>query len=240
VIGRRVDQLMEGRTTPLAALPEAPSAEEGVHAFPRGSTLLLYSDGLIERRGEPLDVGMERLRALLADTATEDAERLADIVLEALTGEVPQDDDVALLCLRTVADPGPLTVSVPAEPSALVGLRADVRGWLTAQAIPEDVHADVVLACDEACANAIEHAYRTTTSRPIRVELRREDDRVVIQVEDEGTWRDDLVEGDRGRGISIMRAVMDDVDIRTDRHGTVVTLRRRVHGPDRPAAAVPT
>jgi PAS domain S-box-containing protein len=240
VIGRRVDQLMEGRTTPLAALPEAPSAEEGVHAFPRGSTLLLYSDGLIERRGEPLDVGMERLRALLADTASEDAERLADIVLEALTGEVPQDDDVALLCLRTVADPGPLTVSVPAEPSALVGLRADVRGWLTAQAIPEDVHADVVLACDEACANAIEHAYRTTTSRPIRVELRREDDRVVIQVEDAGAWRDDLVEGDRGRGISIMRAVMDDVDIRTDRHGTVVTLRRRVHGPDRPAAAVPT
>ena len=240
VIGRRVDQLMEGRTTPLAALPEAPSAEEGVHAFPPGSTLLLYSDGLIERRGEPLDVGMERLRALLADTASEDAEHLADIVLEALTGEVPQDDDVALLCLRTVADPGPLSVSVPAEPSALVGLRADVRGWLTAQAIPEDVHADVVLACDEACANAIEHAYRTTTSRPIRVELRREDDRVVIQVEDAGTWRDDLVEGDRGRGISIMRAVMDDVDIRTDRRGTVVTLRRRVHGPDRPAAAVPT
>ena len=59
------------------------------------------------------------------------------------------------------------------------------------------------------------------------------DDRVVIEVKDTGTWRDDLVEGDRGRGTSIMRAVMDDVDIRTDRHGTVVTLRRRVHGPGR-------
>jgi serine/threonine-protein kinase RsbW len=240
VIGRRVDQLMEGRTTPLAALPDAPPAEEGVHAFPPGSMLLLYSDGLIERRGEPLDVGMERLRALLADVASEDAERLADVVLEALTGEVPQDDDVALLCLRNVADPGPLTVSVPAEPAALGGLRADVRGWLTTQGIPEDVHADVVLACDEACANAIEHAYRTTTSHPIRVELRREDDRVVIEVKDAGSWRENLVEGDRGRGISIMRAVMDDVDIRTDRRGTVVTLRRRVHGPERPAAAIPT
>ena len=239
VIGRRVDLLMQGRTTPLAALPEAPSADEGVHAFPPGSALVLYSDGLIERRGEPLDVGMDRLRALLADLASKDAERLADTVLEALTGDVPQDDDVALLCLRNVAGPGALSLSIPADPAALGALRADVRGWLTEQAIPEDVHDDVVLACDEACANAIEHAYRTTTSLPIRVELRCEDDRLVIEVIDTGTWRDDLVEGDRGRGISIMRAVMDDVDIRTDDRGTVVTLGRRVWGAERPSA-VPT
>src|SRR5262249_9007191 len=91
LVGSRVDQLMEGRTTPLAALPDAPSTEEGVHDFPPGSALLLYSDGLIERRAEPLDVGMERLRVLLADLASEDPERLADVVLETLTGDVPQD-----------------------------------------------------------------------------------------------------------------------------------------------------
>jgi PAS domain S-box-containing protein len=233
VIGRQVHELMDGRTTPLAALPEAPPFDEGVQDLPPGAVLFLYSDGLIERRGEPLDVGMERLRALLGELASEEPETLADLVLEALTGDVPQDDDVALLCLRNMSVSDPLRVSVPVDPAALAGLRTTVHAWLTAQGVTADAQGDIVLACDEACANAIEHAYHATASRPIRVELRRDDDQLVIQVMDVGTWRDDDVERDRGQGISIMRAVMDDVDIRTDDRGTVVTLRRRVPRPDR-------
>jgi anti-sigma regulatory factor (Ser/Thr protein kinase) len=240
VIGRQVHELMDGRTTPLAALPEAPPFDEGVQDLPPGAVLFLYSDGLIERRGEPLDVGMERLRGLLGELASEEPETLADLVLEALTGDVPQDDDVALLCLRNMSVTDPLTVTVPVDPAALAGLRTTVHAWLTAQGIRADAQGDIVLACDEACANAIEHAYHRTTSRPIRVELRRDDDQLVIQVMDVGTWRDDDVERDRGQGISIMRAVMDDVDIRTDDRGTVVTLRRRIPQQDRRHVVIST
>jgi PAS domain S-box-containing protein len=227
VIGRRVQELMDGRTTPLAALPEAPSCDEGVQPFPPGSLMLLYSDGLIERRGEPLDVGMDRLRSLLTELPSEDPEELADGLLGALTGDVPQDDDVALLCLRNVAQAGPLAISVPVDPAALAGLRTAVHAWLSAEAVFVDLHDDVVLACDEACANAIEHAYERAPGGSIDVELRHEDDEVVITVTDSGEWRDDAVEGGRGRGIAIMRAIMDEVDIQTDGAGTVVTLRRR-------------
>src|SRR5262249_6483631 len=119
VAGAQVRELMDGRTTPLAALSDAPPIEEGVDPFPPGSVLLLYSDWLIERGGEPLDVGMERLRTLLSTVPSDDPETLADLLLQELTGDIPQDDDVALLCLRSVARAGPLTTSVPADPAAL-------------------------------------------------------------------------------------------------------------------------
>jgi PAS domain S-box-containing protein len=228
LVGTRVRELMDGRTTPLAALPEPPSTEEGVDAFLPGSLLLLYSDGLIERRGEPLDVGMERLRTLLSAVPSDDPETLADRLLEDLTGDIPQDDDVALLCLRSMARSGSLTTSLPADPAALSELRATVRAWLVAQGVPPDTHDDIVLACDEACANAIEHAFERGPGHPIRVELRREDDDVAIAITDVGTWRAGPPYVDRGRGIEIMRAVMDDVDIRSNDAGTVVTLRRRI------------
>jgi len=240
LIDGEVLDLMDGRTTPLAALPDPIPCEEGVQPLPSGAVLLLYSDGLIERRGEPLDVGMERLRVLLSQLPADDPEVLADLVLDALTGDVPQDDDVAMLCLRNGPKLATVRLSLPTQPAALADLRTAVRRWLAAEGVPPAAHDDIVLASDEAAANAIEHAYRAAPSEPIEVELHRDDDVVVITVTDGGTWRLDGVEGDRGRGIMIMRAVMDDVDIRTDEHGTVVTLRRGIERDDRLAATVRT
>jgi serine phosphatase RsbU (regulator of sigma subunit)/anti-sigma regulatory factor (Ser/Thr protein kinase) len=231
VTRRHVVELMEGRTTPLAALPDAPDTQEGVHPFHPGAVLVLYSDGLIERRGEALDVGMERLKTLLANLPADHPETLADRLIAELTAEVPQDDDVALLCLRNVAHADSISTSIPAEPSALAGLRATIGAWLDLLGLSQETCDDLILACDEACANAIEHAYRRRRDEPIRVELRRDDDDIVIAVRDSGIWRHDPVDGDRGRGIAIMRAVMDDVDIRTADEGTLVLLRRNLLRP---------
>jgi PAS domain S-box-containing protein len=228
VTRRHVVELMEGRTTPLAALPDAPDAQEGVHPFLPGSVLVLYSDGLIERRGEALDVGMERLRTLLANLPSDHPESLADRLIAELTGDVPQDDDVALLCLRNVAHADSISTSIPAEPSALTGLRGTIGAWLDLLGLSPETCDDLILACDEACANAIEHAYHRRRDEPIRVELRRDDDDIEIAVRDSGIWRHEPVDGDRGRGIGIMRAVMDDVDIRTGDEGTLVLLRRNL------------
>lgn len=63
-----------------------------------GSTLVLYTDGLVERRGEVLDEGLGRLRAVLARHAGADAEETADAVLDEL-GPF-EDDDVAVLVVR--------------------------------------------------------------------------------------------------------------------------------------------
>ncbi len=64
-----------------------------------GETLLCYTDGLIERRDEDIDVGIERLR-VAADAAGPDPETLLDAVLSRLT-EHRAEDDVALLAVRS-------------------------------------------------------------------------------------------------------------------------------------------
>jgi serine phosphatase RsbU (regulator of sigma subunit) len=65
-----------------------------------GAMLLLYTDGLVEKRGESIDAGLERLRAA-AESAPGDADALCDRVLEALDAE-GREDDVAVLALRYV------------------------------------------------------------------------------------------------------------------------------------------
>ena len=65
-----------------------------------GSTLLLYTDGLVERRGRSLDDGVAWLAETLADPACADPEELCDLLLEQTAGSAVEDD-IALLALRT-------------------------------------------------------------------------------------------------------------------------------------------
>jgi serine phosphatase RsbU (regulator of sigma subunit) len=60
--------------------------------------LLLYTDGLVERRGEGIAVGLDRLRAALA-AAPDDAERCAQEIIQTLAAE-ELADDAALIVLR--------------------------------------------------------------------------------------------------------------------------------------------
>jgi serine phosphatase RsbU (regulator of sigma subunit) len=63
-----------------------------------GATVLLYTDGLVERRGEAIDVGLERLRTAVAEAPFE-LERLCSHVLEHAVGS-DTEDDIALLAVR--------------------------------------------------------------------------------------------------------------------------------------------
>ncbi|KQS66685.1 SpoIIE family protein phosphatase [Modestobacter sp. Leaf380] len=65
----------------------------------RGSTVLLFTDGLIERRGEDLDTGLARMRAVVAELADEPLTVLCDELVERLVHGRP-DDDVALVAVR--------------------------------------------------------------------------------------------------------------------------------------------
>jgi serine phosphatase RsbU (regulator of sigma subunit) len=62
-----------------------------------GSTLVLYTDGLVEHRGASIDEGLSRLVALLNGTHDVDVEQLSDLLLSSATSH---GDDIALLVLR--------------------------------------------------------------------------------------------------------------------------------------------
>lgn len=88
--------LMDGRSPPLGALSPGTPRAEAVVALPPGAPLLLYTDGLVERRRESIDDGLDRLLA----AATAPAED-ADALVRRLAGTLLQsggDDDVCLLC----------------------------------------------------------------------------------------------------------------------------------------------
>ncbi|WP_097977781.1 SpoIIE family protein phosphatase [Streptomyces sp. gb14] len=90
--------LPEGRGILLGAAAGRPRPDAHVDLLP-GSTLLFYTDGLIESRRQSLDVGLERLREAAADLNTQ---QLDDFVDQLLVRSRPadNDDDVALLAIR--------------------------------------------------------------------------------------------------------------------------------------------
>jgi phosphoserine phosphatase RsbU/P len=98
--------LPEGQTQAVELEPEpplgvAPDLRRSTAAvpFPLGALLVLYTDGLIERRGESLSVGLDRLCGVVTADGTEDACRR---IMSRLVGETPPEDDIALVTARRV------------------------------------------------------------------------------------------------------------------------------------------
>jgi GAF domain-containing protein/anti-sigma regulatory factor (Ser/Thr protein kinase) len=189
--------------------------------FPTGSMVLAYTDGLIERRGQSLDVGLERLREL-ADGAA-DADALCAAIVAKLVPEAPSDD-VAFLAARVPPLADHFSTRWQATPESLAPIRYLLRRWLLNRGASEDEAFDITVASQEACANAIEHAYGPGLA-DFTVAADYDDGRVAIAIMDQGRWR--APRGDnRGRGLPLMRELMDHVEITQRADGTVVTLAR--------------
>ncbi|HEX6752890.1 MAG TPA: SpoIIE family protein phosphatase [Solirubrobacterales bacterium] len=196
------------------------------HPFPTGTRLLLYTDGLIERRGESIDVGLERLAAAAQDAAQHPDSSFADDVYRALLDETPLEDDVALLAIEALPLEGPLEMTLPARPHVLSGLREKLGRWLQAAGANEDELFDITLSASEAAANAIEHAYGGREAT-FSVHCEHDGQQVTVTVRDGGQWRTARPPGG-GRGLEIMRALLDDVRIDSSDEGTVVTMTKRL------------
>jgi serine phosphatase RsbU (regulator of sigma subunit)/anti-sigma regulatory factor (Ser/Thr protein kinase) len=222
----------DGHAAFLTGRPGLPLGVSAEHAYPEirttlapGSTLLLYTDGLVEKRGEPLDVGLERFREVVAGAPSGPLEELCEQVLNALV-EAP-GDDVALLAVRALPpDSGPLDLELAAEPVALAEIRRRLHAWLSQSGAAEEDAYDIVLATCEAAANAVEHAYGPADAK-FRVRARLEAGEVTVEVHDRGAWRDQR-DPLRGRGLAVMRELMHDVSVNSDDEGTNVRLRRRL------------
>jgi anti-sigma regulatory factor (Ser/Thr protein kinase) len=190
-------------------------------------TLLLYTDGLIERRGRSLSEG-ERILAEAVTAAPEEPELLCRTVIEGLTEGIEIPDDIALLAVRAVGLHDHLDVEIPAEATQLGTVRHLIRRWVAAKGGTDDDCAAFAIAVTEACANSVEHAYGPGDAT---IDLRAEltDGEATVTVRDSGGWREPRG-GNRGRGIPVMKEFMDDVVIDTGKWGTTVELHRRIGG----------
>ncbi|WP_329337454.1 SpoIIE family protein phosphatase [Streptomyces sp. NBC_00663] len=177
-----------------------------------GSTAVLYTDGLVERRNEDLDEGIASLeRALSGATGTPQV--VCDRLVRSAGVTADHDDDVAVLVLQHPSRTGPdsdlfrnaaleLLGGVEAAPRA----RAFASGVLTSWRFPAELHDLGVLAASELVANSLQHG-----TPPMRLRLRRTDRRLIIEVtdgDDHLPRRRKAEPGDEsGRGIAIVATI---------------------------------
>ncbi|MFC7924417.1 SpoIIE family protein phosphatase [Streptomyces cinereoruber] len=218
--------LEDGRSLPLAVRPGAPRPE-GRCTISARSTLLLYTDGLVERRRRPLSAGIDQAGEALQDGRDTAIDELATDVMSRLAPADGYDDDVALLLYR---HPAPLEMSFPAESGQLAPVRKALRGWLDQCDLPPGTVQNILVAAGEACANAIEHGHRDAPGDTVYFRAEASVDNLHLTVTDTGRWKVPQPERNahRGRGMALMRALMQQVTVTQGPTGTTVDMHTRI------------
>ncbi|WP_084729753.1 SpoIIE family protein phosphatase [Streptacidiphilus neutrinimicus] len=188
-VARQVALARAGHVPPLLVQPDGSAAFVDVPAgpplglggmpfeavelpLPDGAQLLLYTDGLVERRDRDIDAGLDRLRSAVRQEGDSSPARLCDAVVSAL---LPDDeareaaDDVALLVTRARGLPADHVAcfDVPEDPAAVAEVRAKAARQLHRWNL-DDLAFTTELILSELITNAIRHA-----SGPITVRLLR-------------------------------------------------------------------
>ncbi|MEV7674045.1 SpoIIE family protein phosphatase [Streptomyces sp. NPDC088752] len=218
--------LEDGRSLPLAVRPGTPRPE-GECTISARSTLLLYTDGLVERRRRPLSAGIDQAGEALQDGRNTAVDDLATDVMSRLAPADGYDDDVALLLYR---HPAPLEMTFPAESGQLAPVRKALRGWLDQCDLPPGTAQNILVAAGEACANAIEHGHRDAPGDAVHFRAEASVDNLRLTVTDTGRWKVPQPERNahRGRGMALMRALMQQVTVTQGPTGTTVDMHTRI------------
>jgi PAS domain S-box-containing protein len=214
-----------GRAVPVGAA-EPGIFRETTAVLPPGASLLLYTDGLVERRDTPLEERLGEL-AEAAGRGEGGLEALCEALLERVLGQHDPADDVALLAVRPQpVSTGSMKLALPAEPESLSVLRRRLGRFLHAVDASDDVAYEVTLTVCEAAGNAIEHAYGPIDAT-FEVEVSFANGTLLAVVRDHGIWRERRGVH-RGRGLKIIEGLMDDVEVSSEPQGTVIRMRRRL------------
>lgn len=209
----------EDGTVSRAADPTGPPLGTGgwIHtsgtiALPPGSTAVLYTDGLVERRSEDIDEGVASLARALSG-AKGSPQVVCDRLIRSLGVTAEHDDDVAVLVVQHPARTGPnaelfhnaaldLLGGIEATPRA----RSFATGVLTSWRFPAELRDLGVLAASELVANSLQHG-----TPPMRLGLRRTDRRLIIEVTDGDDHlprrRQAEPADEAGRGIEIIASI---------------------------------
>ena len=209
-----------------------------------GDTLLLYTDGILERPGAGPEPAGELARVAadaaagraLHDPAATVAERVCTQALELLVRAGGHADDITLLAAQRVPPVPELVLDLPAEPAALRGSRVALARWLAAAGAATS---DVFLlqhAIGELATNAIEHAVGGHT---VEIRARLEASGVVeATVADHGGWRPPERQPSRGRGLALTAQLVQSLRVEPGPDGTVATVRHPLSRPGRLLASV--
>jgi PAS domain S-box-containing protein len=241
VIGPEGDaNYLESAHNPPLGVFDSPNHIETTMELTPGSTIVLYTDGLVEERGVSIDQGLEALRLAASQDACH-PEELCERLVESMLAIHAADDDIAVLALRALPTaPPPLHLELPSDPTQLADMRRDLGRWLRDAGAATEVVEVIQIACHEACSNAIEHGYEFGDGR-LWVDAELNDGLVVLTVRDKGHWIERGPDGPpryRGNGLPLMHALMDTVELTHDNgSGTAVRMARSL-SPDRmPAEA---
>jgi anti-sigma regulatory factor (Ser/Thr protein kinase) len=217
----------KGRAFPLSGggtllgLGFGAASHEHTLTLSPGSSLVLYTDGLIEYDHDLL-AGEERLlgaiEALSRDCGL-DGSRLHEHVLSG--GQ--RDDCATLIVSRSpVAGATRERYTFSAVPPSARLFRDAIRDFTERWGITGDRQFNVLIACGEAIANAIEHGDQQPGTA-MNVELSYEDGALAVDIENRGHWRTSSSEH-RGRGMGIMRAYAERLALASSSEKTRVSL----------------
>jgi anti-sigma regulatory factor (Ser/Thr protein kinase) len=195
---------------PLGASPHAVYVDTTV-LLPAPATLLLYTDGLVEDRRYPIELGMTDLCRMVATGPVEDPDALAEWVLSADVWPHPRTDDVALLAITTeqLDDPAPRSAQrrFPGDASSAPSARRFAGDVITAWGLSE-VADTAQLLLGEVITNAVQH-----TVGDVRVRVAHEAGRLRVEVIDGSDRVPDVrpidTDAENGRGLFIVQALAD-------------------------------
>ncbi|MER7250801.1 SpoIIE family protein phosphatase [Kribbella sp. NPDC000426] len=188
--------------------------------------LLLYTDGLIERpQSTPDQATADLLDAVEAAVAGPQysAERVTEQVLDLVTGH---SDDVTVLAAHRRTPVAAMTRTGPAVPETAARFRDEFAAWLRALEPEPVVVIGLESAVIELMANVVEHAYYDCA--PGQLTLAADlapSGQVAVSVQDHGRWKESEPSVDRGHGLALAGATVDDLTVKRTPDGTTATVR---------------
>ncbi len=222
--------LTRGRQSPLASYGVRASGADGHADLPPGSLLILYTDGLIERRGESLDRGLERLAEAARECRRLPVAQVCHRLRQRLAPSGGYQDDLAILAVRPAGvTPDSFVTALAARPPAMAAARHALDDWLATLDLPVQLRHDVILSVGEALTNAIQHGSSHDPDTTVSIEAFADDSALTVAVSDTGRWSSDSAASRReargGRGLTIMHRLAARVETLRTTQGSQVTLR---------------
>ena len=205
-----------------------------------GSTIVLYTDGLVEERGVSIDQGLDALRLAAAQDICHPGRALRPPGRRD-AGHPPGQRRHRRPGAARAADRARRrsTSTSPRTRPQLGAMRRELGTWLRAAGASSEVVEVVQMACHEACSNSIEHGY-SFGEGSLSVDAELDASQVILTIRDDGGWVE-RPNGNlpyRGNGLPLMEALMDSVELtHGNGAGTAVRMARSL-APDRvPAEA---
>jgi PAS domain S-box-containing protein len=214
-------RLLTTEGLPLGVLPEYIFTQDST-ILDRGSLLVMYTDGLLENTRNVKEGELALAGAVRHELASPSQNAADSIVARVLTSN--PTDDVAALTVEISPDSfDRFDMTVAAEPESARMIRRGLRRLCRAAGLTEKRTMNMLVASGEAVSNAIQHAYGVEGGT-VSVHAYRVSGTLVVEIGDTGRWRVERQDG-HGRGITLMRKLVDAVSIQSAAHGTAVVLR---------------